>query len=492
MPMPNQSLTIQYNTFDTKEESIQSLIPTFTVAEHFGVINIVIDEISINMSPIFILFTSDISGSMSDRCIDGSTKMEHVIHTIRNILVLFAKKSEEGHEIWIQVVGFDDKIDNIILPVKVTNDNLDALLNRLKIMRPRNSTNIEMAMKNASNVLSKFSEEHPDFLISHILTTDGNSTCGNCDPTYLSTLVSPKYINTFIGYGYEHSAELLNTMANNKNSQYFFIDKIENGGLVFGEIIHSILYQALTDLVIQVKEGDGLIYDYATNQWKNTLTVGSLVGEANKVYHICCSTPENVVFDIFFIDMNKNLYNVSPSMLSTTDLSKYLFRQKTLELLFESRQQPNSSFHSQVTQFLQQLKQYMTHYQLLEDPFFMGLHDDIFIILNTTYTEYNDMFTIARANSNGRGLSYNVADIPSYSSTDTVDWNRTGLRRNMANTFFPSTLDYDEENQTIPIQSQRLLSATPLNRAHSTPRQIEVMRSCSQPMGEEDLIFTEV
>jgi hypothetical protein len=488
MSMPIQSTNIQYNTFDAKEESIQSLIPNCTVAPHFGVIQILVDEVPINMSPIFILFTSDISGSMSDKCVDGSTKMEHVIHTIRNILVLFAEKSQSGHEIWVQVVGFDDKIDDIITPVRVTNENLDTLLNQLKIMRPRNGTNIEMAMKNASNVLSKFSEEHPDFLISHILTTDGNSTCGNCNLTYLSSLVVPKYINTLIGYGYDHSAQLLNTMANNKNTQYFFIDKIENGGLVFGEIIHSILYQALTDLVIQVKEGDGFIYNYATNKWENTLTVGSLAGEANKVYHICSSNPENVTFDISYIDMTKTSHCLSPSTIPTTDLSKYLFRQRTLELLFESRNsQSKSSFHSQVNLFLQQLKQYMSHYQLLEDPFFMGLHDDIVIIINTAHTEYNDMFTIARGNSNGKGLSYNVSEIPL--SHNTMDWNRFGgLRRNMANPFFPSTsLDYDED---APTQTERLLSSTPLNRAYSTPRQLEVMRSCSQTP-DDDMELTE-
>ena len=54
-----------------------------------------------------------------------------------------------------------------------------------------------------------------------------------------------------------------------------------------------------------------------------------------------------------------------------------------------------------------------------------------------------------------------------------------------------NTIDYndgddDEDDDTAAAgPPTRMLSSGPLNRAYSTPRQIEVMRSCSQPMSVE-------
>jgi hypothetical protein len=189
---------------------------------------------------------------------------------------------------------------------------------------------------------------------------------------------------------------------------------------------------------------------------------------------------------------------ITSSLLPPSDLTKYIFRQKTLELLFESRKsQFDYSFRERVNTFLKQLKQYMSQNQLLDDPFYMGLHDDLIIILNTNQTIYNEMFSIARANSNGKCLSYNVTEIP---TTEIPSWNHVGLKRSVAHPFFPDTLEYDDD-VNIPMKpfsqnvwqlptvqeewTNQLLNTAPLNRAYSTPRQVEVMRSCSQPMDDE-------
>ena len=479
-------------------EEIHTLVPTLPTEYHFGIINILVQETPMNRTPIFVLFSNDISGSMNECCADGSTKMEHSIHTIRNILILFANQSDEI-DIWVQVNGFDDKIDKIIPAQKVTTDNLDMLLGLLKKMRPRNGTNIELAMRNANAEMRQFHEEHPDFIISHIFTTDGNANVGSCDALGLSGCVDSQFLNTFIGFGYDHSAKILNAMANNKNAQYYFIDNIENGGLVFGEIIHTILYRALTDVVINVKGGDGsgCIYNYKTNTWDKTITVGSLTGEANKVYHLRCSSPDDLILEVTGVNVcitNQDFIETA-TLIEPTDLSKYLFRQRTQELLYESQQEIFSAdFKSRVNQHLVNLKRYMELFQLTKEPFFVGLHDDIVIIINTNGTEYSEMFTIARANTNGRGLSYNVSDVP----TIVPKWNgRRMPKRQHGRAFFgninTNTIDYndgdDEDDEhyddTASGPPTRMLSSSPLNRAYSTPRQIEVMRSCSQPMSVE-------
>ena len=430
------------------------------INDTFGIVQLSIKEIAMNKQPIFLFFSSDISGSMSDICNDGRSKMDHSNHVIRNIFTLVADISSET-EIWIQVDGFDDKIDKIIPAQKITPDRLEDLFHLLKRLRPRNSTNIELAMKNADLVMFQFQQEHPDFFISHLFTTDGNATSGNCNTQNLAQLVNPRFMNTFIGFGYDHSAKTLNTMANNINAQYYFIDNIERGGLVFGEIIHSILYRISENTVLQVKQGNAEIYNYKTNTWTTFLSIGYLIGETTKTYHIRCKDPSDIILQICGEDTTP---------LEPTDLTKYILRQTTQELLFEAQQYPVlNDFKDRIEKHLTELKKYMETHE--NDPIVITLHDDIVIVMKTFGTYYSDMFAIARANSTGRELSYNVSDIPPMQRC------RGG--------FFADINPILWDNETP------LLNPVPVNRSHSTPRQIEIMRSCSQPMDDIPSIVDE-
>ena len=134
---------------------------------------------------------------MSDYCYDERTKMTHSIHAIRNILTLFASYSDEI-DIWIQVDAFDDNIEKIIPLQKINHLNLDNMLSLLKKMRPRNGTNIELALNNAFKEIQLFKEKNPDYLITHIFTTDGNSTTGTSNIYSLSSLLDTEIKNIFI------------------------------------------------------------------------------------------------------------------------------------------------------------------------------------------------------------------------------------------------------------------------------------------------------
>jgi hypothetical protein len=209
-------------------------LPIFSDEEtKFGIIKLDIKEMPINKTPIFIFFSNDISGSMSDICKNGrNTKMDHSIHTIRNILNLLSKYSKEI-EIWVQIDGFDDEIIGVIPPTQVSEDNLSELHNLVGRMYPRNGTNIELAIQNANRKMTEFKSTHPSVDLVHIFTTDGNANAGNTDIEVLSSLVNEKYANIFIGFGEDHSYKTLNSLASsNILGKYYFIDDIENGGIV--------------------------------------------------------------------------------------------------------------------------------------------------------------------------------------------------------------------------------------------------------------------
>jgi|688.fasta_scaffold77332_5 hypothetical protein len=416
---------------------------------NFGTLHIQLKESLINKTPIFIFFTNDISGSMGDYCSDERTKMAHSIHAIRNILTLFASYSEEI-DIWIQVDGFDDNIEKIIPLQKITHSNLDHLLFSLKKMRPRNGTNIELALKNALKEIQSFKEKNPDYLITHILTTDGNSTSGSKNIEKLSSLLNQEIGNIFIGFGMDHSVLTLNELANSySKGEYFFIDNIENGGLVYGEIIHSLLYPCFKDITISVE--NGLIYDYKKNEWKDELYIYSLFSESNKTYHLSCYNPSSIFVYISGKKMSGEIVNLGIKNYVIKDLTSYFFRQKVQELLFRSN---NDSFMNvEMEKVLNNLKEYMNENNLNDDVLLKSLHDDLWIVMNTEGTKISKMFLTARSNSNGKQLSYNINKIP---------------------------------DQHIGFHfNELLLSNETINKINTTPKQLEIMRSCSQPMDEE-------
>ena len=108
---------------------------------------------------------------------------------------------------------------------------------------------------------------------------------------------------------------------------------------------------------------------------------------------------------------------------------------------------------TEIEKVLSDLKKYMNENELNEDVLLKSLHDDLWIVINTEGTKISKMFLTARSNSNGKQLSYNINKIP---------------------------------NQNIGFHfNELLLSRETVNKVNTTPKQLEIMRSCSQPMDEK-------
>jgi hypothetical protein len=82
--------------------------------------------------------------------------------------------------------------------------------------------------------------------------TDGEATAGKRDPELLLSLVDTSVTNMFIGFGIEHDTRLLNRLGSGAKSGYYFIDKLENCVIVYGEVLHGILYKLLFDVAISI------------------------------------------------------------------------------------------------------------------------------------------------------------------------------------------------------------------------------------------------
>ena len=133
-----------------------------------------------------------------------------------------------------------------------------------------------MPRKLAKNIKRKIPTER----ILHILRADGDITQGACGPSTLHKYLNPEVTNAFMGYGSEHNEHLLIELAKIKRGEYYFIESLENAGMVYGEVLHGVLYDALKNLEITVEDGE--IYFFKTNLWEKNLTIDVLPSGVTK------------------------------------------------------------------------------------------------------------------------------------------------------------------------------------------------------------------
>ena len=409
--LQNYTLQFENKLLDTKLVPI--LFPSKFGVFQFTTINNLIN----NKEKHELWFMIDCSASMSDLCSDGKSKMQHILHTLKNMIRYFKNNSNVS----ITIETFNDIIHTIVERTQITNFNLNIILSKIDRIIPCHSTNIEMALLFINKKITQYDTASTLDKITNIFMTDGDTTCGNNDNNYLSQLINTNIYNAFIGFGIDHDSILLDTISSNKNCSYYFIDKLENAGLVYGEIIHSIMYKFLTNVEITIT--NGLIYNFNHNLWSNSLNVNDITTESNKTFHIISNNDEicNIKLTAYNIidktDFTVTLFKEKEYI----DLTKYIFRQRTLELLYSVKNYlkyntPTELLSNQFKQnlhfFIQEMKQYMSDNNLLNDIFMKNLCDDIYISHKTMNSKYANMYVSARQTSQGNERIYSVTNIP--------------------------------------------------------------------------------
>jgi hypothetical protein len=484
---------------------IHILEPDYT----FGILDINIRSgIPINKKHIHLFFNIDTSSSMNEICRDERTKMKHIHYTLQNMLKIFYDNRECNISIHIQ--SFDVNITTIIKNDSNIRDiNFEELTTIINKIIPCGSTNIELALQSATEEIDTYHNLHTEHEIVHILLTDGDITSGSEDHEYLQKLVPNHCSNIFIGYGIDHDSVLLSMLSAKKGNEYRFVDALENAGLVYGEIIHGILYRAIEDVTLT---GNNIeFYNYQLNKWDITLEIGNLLSEQTKTYHVRSKNTNDAVVSIYGTTIIKthqfqpiNFYekqiDVRPiySFQITNDLSIYIFRQRTQELLYESKKKSEFKIdyytpkdilaHKQklINELKDKLKEFqrtMIHFMkdknMENNSLMQMLCDDIYIAYTTLGTSLGSMYTCARHTSNGRQQAY----ICSATYTEDIYNNRlktpqiTPLKRQTNITSIDSTItkvfDYKSINDIdCYTPSQDFLSPFSNNSVVSVMRQV--------------------
>lgn len=464
----------------------------------FGILTMNAAEIVSLEKEYDIIFTIDRSGSMLDKCSDGKTKLQHISYTLKNMLWYFHDNPQT--KVFVTIFLFDSSIKQIANRICINSENINTIIMRIDAIRPRSSTDIGLALKTVRNFIQNI-QKSDGFIgeISHIFMTDGDATVGERKSEVLNTFVDNSYTNVFVGFGIEHNNIILDEISSGTNSSYYFIDKLENSGLVYGEILHGVLYKILKNCEITIK--NGLLYNFKKNEWTDHLFVGNIIGETKKNYHVISDNPCNCVINVRGVSFYNDsvVDDIHCDIVYEDSLMPFIYRQKTMELLYKGKQYSKNfkryacddfdfdlDFHfhlnlivegsqenniepitknklekekekekemmtnnlekdvlkNEMKVFIEEMKQYMKENGLEEDGFMKNLCDDIYICYRTFDTIYGGMYSGARLTSQGTQRCYTVSDGPDI-NINTVLFNDVIV--NNDNTFYDHSISQMEE-----------------------------------------------
>jgi len=514
-----------FTTFEEKNTELENL--PITDAK-FGILNFTAVYCLPTKVEQEFVFVIDNSGSMDDLCSDKRSKMQHIIHTLKKMVIYFRENPDIKAN--ITIFTFDDKFYKVVERVNI-KEKIHEILDKINNIEPDGGTNIELALKKTSDYIYELRCLYPNNQINHIFMTDGDVTMGDNNPNNLLRFVDKSVYNIFVGFGINHDANLLNTISTGNKGSYYFVDEIEKAGLVYGEILHSLLYKMIYDVEIFIT--NGFIYNYISNLWTDRLYIGDITGETNKIYHIISNCPDD--FRLLIQSKKNRTDNINVLSFSInkkdndieTHFDKYIFRQRTLEILYEAKKYQQEqleqynyinhidNFNSyddyinkskqndedlkndydnieknaacvkkKMITLLVEMKKYMQDNNMCGDGFITNLCSDIYISHKTFDTKFGNMFICARQTSQGTQRGYTVCKTP--------DLSYDNQSENIKNISLPklfrytNTCKYDDYEVNEDEQDSNNDNDTTLdfnynfeNAPYLTPTATQIMRSVS-------------
>jgi hypothetical protein len=431
---------IEHSYSEFHNSSIVHLSNIVNENEKFGIISLKIKKTNIINTPTLFLFTIDTTGSMDEPAYKNITKLQVVKQTFRSMMNYLSKLETQ---VFVRVDSFNETVNNVIDNILISQDNVNEIISKIDALYSDRSTNIGEALKQANNTMKQYSIENPEHQVVHIFMTDGQPTSGITNTDELVKIVDTKFTNNFVGFGFDHNALLLQKLSDLENSEYLFVDNMENTTLIYGEIIHRYLYSAIKNAEFVIE--NGVIYNWKTNTWDSKLIEPIIVSEIEKYYHIKTTNIADINIKLYGVNTEDNnnslqlldVIDILPDLIQLkeknnednideyisddddveivpVDLSKYMFRQRTQELLFKSKNAVCENYHekqeikTELKNFFKIMRDYMKNNNLIKDKFMITLCDDICITYRSYGTEHGVMYTTSRSASQGRQQTYNV------------------------------------------------------------------------------------
>ncbi|KAL0233570.1 hypothetical protein PCE1_002173 [Barthelona sp. PCE] len=333
---------------------LQSKREQETGLEHnFGILPLKVPSGDVMNSKYNIVIQSDRSGSMAlDASQEGGqTCMQLTKKTIKSIIKFLGDISTKSNvEIILTILFFDHAVEACFETIAVTKENAQELCDQVEQWDSRGQTNMFDAINRCEEY---YREEYQNISIN---LTDGQPNCSHTKSHQmqrnLNPIVRDNFEHNLIGFGMSHNEKLLYTLSKLLKGDYYFVDNVENCGMIYGEILNKVLYKRYTDIELSSEIIE--FYDHLTGDWVKNLKIKSMFCDEEDTIHLRMgwdvAIAEPLVVKIKYTDLEENevieqdmligadVYDSSAeSPIGDRDLEvhKYLFRQRAVELMFQ-------------------------------------------------------------------------------------------------------------------------------------------------------------
>jgi Ca-activated chloride channel family protein len=227
--------------------------------------------------PLNLVACLDISGSM------GGQKIERMKKTVQVLIDHMTEQDKLG------IVIFSSNYTKLASCQQMTCDRKDELRRRVAKLRATNSTNISGAMLLSFEILGVREND----LNRVLLLTDGLPNEGETTIPGLVSLVGnrPKNVSlSTIGFGTDHNPELLQSMANAGNGNYYFIENADQISSAFAQELGGLISCFAQNVKIEATFKPGVsdvdvinkAWEWEFDEEKLTVRVPELIAEESK------------------------------------------------------------------------------------------------------------------------------------------------------------------------------------------------------------------
>lgn len=261
---------------------------TSTQEYNYGLLKLKCPSNGIMQDKINLVLSIDRSGSMMYVIKNVKQCLLNIVRYLRE-LVEDIEKLNQDLDILLTIILFDHETKYLCKKINMkslisSHENYDKICQNINNIYARGMTNIEKVLNEVS---TQGIQEYKNI---HILMTDGSPTIGITDKEYLQTILNSQgntnYEHNFLGFGIEHDAFMLKYFSKETNKgSYYFIDNIENAGMIYGEIIDKVIHKRFTNIHIASYNPYVVLYDTKTSSW-NTEIKGIDMGNSDEyIYH---------------------------------------------------------------------------------------------------------------------------------------------------------------------------------------------------------------
>jgi len=501
----------------------------YSLHNNSGTITLSIKDNEIIRKNMNIIVTCDRSGSMSPNFENLQFCMKNLVHYIYELV-------NEDHEIniYLSLIMFDNKISYLSRKQHINHSSfnkkeLKKLICKICDIYARGSTNYERAFEAISDCIINTDDvthcEDKDAFIDslaniHIFMTDGAPTSGSKNEDELFNLLPTNFEHYFLGFGNCHKYNMLYNFSKraSSNSQYYFIDNIENAGLIYGEILDKVLYRLFDKCRINSVGDNILFYNTSNNTWDKNIFINSMGNGDKFTYHFKYIDHDEVAHagagaDVYadadgysipylyldYHDCLNNYNRIQPitfttENLSITGLNNRVLSKLRIDVLNEMYTSiTNKTIYPEniaiLRERLNDFEENQSRGQTAsENPYCKQLQDDLYIMLNTF--DKNIVYTLIRFLSQAHQLSYNITNIVidddhnyDQGTADVIDYH---YQQMFGGSF--SVNDPQLRAQPNSLSDNYRLSQDPYS-AYSTPNRQITMRSVSGGIGTGSISY---